>query len=240
MPWRKLLITCFFIFLGLLVFLFVENQKRSAASASGWLPHIPPISLSNLTKTLSLPLSRPLAPVIDTQPVLPTVTPTAVPNPPVTSLPEAGVSGQPQATPARDVNSDSSRGTGGINITLTDAQVNEALALIPKETLPITSARISFGEGTVTLSGKISRPISGDLKVEAYISVVDQRRLSLKIKSTSINGAPVPTFLLPSFDGPVNDLLTAKFQNYVDYRIESLTISPGRLTVSLSSSVKSF
>ncbi len=148
---------------------------------------------------------------------------------------EAGVSGTPVINETKPVTSTPSEVTAGTtSITVTEAQVNELIKSIPAGTLPIQNLQVTLDAGRIILSGRITQPVAGNIQAEIEPVVIDQATVKVNMKSASLDGLPIPGFLLPSIETPMNGLIEKQLAQYTNYRIESLVISKGQITVRIT------
>ena len=121
---------------------------------------------------------------------------------------------------------------------ISEADINQYLTQLPKEGLPVTNLRIAFRDGKVAVAGTLIQPVNGEIVAEINIYLINEKQIGLKIEKATVNGFPLPTFLLPAIESPFNDFLGSQLSQYFDYRLETLEITEGYLRLTGAFSLK--
>lgn len=223
---RQIALAVFYGFIGLVIFSYTRGFRVESALAELRGNNLIPSSLASLASRLSSVYS-PQTAKLKSEPTV-AVTSQVVEG----KKSEAGVSGTPVINETKPVTSTPSEVTASRReVTVTEAQINELIKSIPAGTLPIQNLQVTFDAGLITLSGRLTQPVAGDIRAEIEPVVVDQATIKVNMKSASLDGLPVPGFLLPSLETPMNGLIEKQLAQYTNYRIESLEISKGQITV---------
>ncbi|MCA9994710.1 MAG: hypothetical protein KDE56_03115 [Anaerolineales bacterium] len=127
---------------------------------------------------------------------------------------------------------------GVVTITLTDAQLNEAIvngqtAVGSGDTaIVLSGANIAFTNGSAVLRGQLTQPISGQLTITLVPYLVNNS-VMFDVVSADFGGLPIPAPALNAAEAMLNDALgqaLATIPN--DVTLHTLTINEGSITLS--------
>lgn len=114
-------------------------------------------------------------------------------------------------------------------IKISEEDINQYLAKIPAESLPLMDPKIAFSGGKVVVTGRLAKPVEGSLRAEVRVFLLSEKQVGVKVDKAAVNNFPLPVFLLPQLETPFNDFIAAQLGEFVDYQLKALTVESGFL-----------
>lgn len=125
-------------------------------------------------------------------------------------------------------------GNTPINITITDAQLNEQIAAqqtAVQEQANINNLAARFSGGNVILSGSLTQPINGDIIITFRPYLVGNT-IQFEVISATFGNMSVPAVGLSVVQSTLNDTLVGTLNNLpADITIQELSVGDGVMTV---------
>ena len=116
-------------------------------------------------------------------------------------------------------------------ITILSSDVNNFVSSLPKDQFPVENSLIVFDSGNITVSGRLSDKLVGEIKIILKPTVTAVGDVSLKTLEASINGISVPSFLLPNFENILGGLISDRLGKYAEYKIREVEVADGILLI---------
>ena len=126
---------------------------------------------------------------------------------------------------------------GNITITLTDAEMNEAIRL--KQTAdeeagqpqPVQGLAVTFTGGNIVMTGSITTPITAQLTA-TFRPYVANSALQFEVVSASLGSINVPTALLSASQATLNNTLNDAMGNLpAGYTLQEVIMGEGTMTI---------
>ncbi len=125
-------------------------------------------------------------------------------------------------------------GNTPINITITDAELNEqiqAQQTAVQQQANIDNLTASFSNGNVNLSGTLNEPINGQINI-IFRPYLAGNRIQFEVVSATFGNMSVPAVGLSAVQSALNDTLTGTLNNLpATITIQELIVGDGVMTV---------
>ena len=230
----KLIAPITFVIIGLTTALFVSNVVLTSPTlpALSEIMKFPEIKLpdlsyllpkmrenkqSNFATLLTSPTpTTTSAPPRPTAPASSRATPPISPNPfPVVipGLPQINLPGIPDA------------------VEISDSDINKLISTMTPADAPVKDVKITFQEGKILITGKLTKPIEGNFTAEAGVSLTDGVPV-IKLTKASLGSLPIPTFLLGSLESSANEAIKSTLASQNIFKVKKLEIKNGKIRFS--------
>lgn len=125
-------------------------------------------------------------------------------------------------------------GNTPINVTITDAELNEQITAqqtAVQEQANINNLSARFSGGNVILSGSLTQPISGDIII-TFRPYLAGNTIQFEVISATFGNMSVPAVGLSVVQSTLNDTLVGTLNNLpADITIQELSVGDGMMTV---------
>ncbi len=135
---------------------------------------------------------------------------------------------------ARNFSSAIPAGNTPINVTITDAELNEqieAQQTAVQSQAHIDGLKANFSNGNINLSGMLNEPINGQISIVFRPQLVDNS-IQFEVISATFGNMSIPAVGLSTVQTALNKILTNTLNNLpADINIQEIVVGEGMMTV---------
>lgn len=116
-------------------------------------------------------------------------------------------------------------------IEISDTDINKLISTMTPSDAPVKDVKVTFQEGKILITGKLTKPIEGAFTAEAGVSLVDGVPV-VKLTKASLGSLPIPTFLLRSLETGTNEAIKNALASQNVFKVKKLEIKDGKIRFS--------
>ena len=114
---------------------------------------------------------------------------------------------------------------------ISDTDINKLISTMTPAEAPVKYVKVSFTDGKILLTGKLTKPIEGEFTAEAGVSLIDGVPV-IKLTKAALGSLPIPTFLLGSLETAANEAIKSALSSQNIFKVKKLEIKNGKIVFS--------